>query len=127
MAKSLSWRQAEFTHAFALLVLKAESLGLHVKVQEWNRLESTQKEYVAAGKSKTINSRHLDRLAVDIALILPSGEVLTGGEAFRPLGEYWESLGGRWGGRLGLEHLPGKEQDEKLGWDPCHMEFERTQ
>ena len=67
MAESLSQRQAAFTHAFARLVLYAESLGLKVKVQEWNRLESTQKEYMAAGKSKTMDSRHLDRLAVDLS------------------------------------------------------------
>ena len=126
MAESLSRRQADFTHAFARLVLYAESLGLKVKVQEWNRLESTQKEYVAAGKSKTMDSRHLDRLAVDLVLVLPDGQVLTSGEQFKTLGLYWEGLGGRWGGRFGLEHLTKADQDRKLGWDSPHFEFRRN-
>lgn len=125
MPESLSQRQAAFTHAFARLVLKAESLGLKVKVQEWNRDLETQRRYVAEGKSKTMSSRHLDKLAVDLALILPDGRVLTGGEEFWPLGKFWESLGGRWGGRFGLEHLPKKDQDRKLGWDSPHFEFRR--
>lgn len=126
MAESLSQRQAEFTHAFSRLVLKAESLGLKVKVQEWNRDVDTQKRYIADGKSKTMDSRHLDRLAVDLALILPGGRVIAAGEEFRPLGEYWETLGGRWGGRFGLENLPKAEQDRKLGWDSPHFEFRKA-
>lgn len=44
-------------------------------------------------------SNHKRRLAVDLNLFR-DGVYLTTTEAHRPLGEYWESLGGAWGGRF---------------------------
>lgn len=55
------------------------------------------------------NSLHYIRLAVDLNLFV-KGEYKTDTESYRPLGEYWESIGGTWGGRFGdgnhlsLEH-----------------------
>jgi hypothetical protein len=43
-------------------------------------------------------SKHYDRLAIDLNLFL-YGRFLTDTNDHYPLGEYWESLGGRWGGR----------------------------
>jgi len=54
-------------------------------------------------------SLHRLRLAVDFNLF-SDGEYLTETEDHKPLGEYWESMGGTWGGRFGdgnhysLEH-----------------------
>jgi hypothetical protein len=121
----LSIRQCAFTHALALLILEAERLGYQVKVQELNRDLETQKKYVAEGKSKTLDSRHLDKLAADIVLFR-AGSLVEDQEAFRPLGVYWESLGGRWGGRFGFESQPKEIQDAKLGWDPNHFEMRRS-
>ena len=45
------------------------------------------------------NSLHKQRLAVDFNLF-KDGEYLTRTEDYQPLGEYWESLGGSWGGRF---------------------------
>jgi hypothetical protein len=47
------------------------------------------------------NSLHHDALAIDLHLVWDNG---TWGswEDYRPLGEYWESLGGSWGGRFDL-------------------------
>jgi len=45
------------------------------------------------------NSVHKLRLAVDFNLF-QDGVYLTSTEDHRPLGEYWESLGGSWGGRF---------------------------
>lgn len=45
------------------------------------------------------NSLHCQRLAVDFNLFI-NGEYQTRTEAYRELGEYWESLGGAWGGRF---------------------------
>ena len=42
---------------------------------------------------------HGKRLAIDFNLF-SSGKWLQSTEAHRPLGEYWESLGGAWGGRF---------------------------
>jgi hypothetical protein len=45
-------------------------------------------------------SLHGERLAVDLNLFI-DGVYQTQTEAYRPLGEKWESLGGTWGGRFG--------------------------
>jgi len=45
------------------------------------------------------NSLHTLRLAVDLNLFI-NGEYKTKTEDYLPLGEYWESLGGTWGGRF---------------------------
>jgi len=45
-------------------------------------------------------SNHKIRLAVDFNLF-KNGKYLTSTEDYLPLGEYWESLGGAWGGRFG--------------------------
>ena len=44
-------------------------------------------------------SLHYSRLAIDLNLF-KDGEYLTKTEDHLPLGEYWESLGGSWGGRF---------------------------
>lgn len=45
------------------------------------------------------NSLHYVRLAIDLNLF-KDGVYLTTTEAHTPLGEYWESKGGSWGGRF---------------------------
>lgn len=45
-------------------------------------------------------SFHYKRLAIDLNLF-KEGSYLESTEAHRPLGEYWESIGGTWGGRWG--------------------------
>jgi hypothetical protein len=49
------------------------------------------------GHSK--NSLHYKRLAIDLNLF-KSGKYLTETSDHEPFGEYWESLGGSWGGRF---------------------------
>lgn len=125
-ADPLSLRQCDFTAALARLIVYAGELGLKIKVQELNRTIEAQREYVKTGLSKTMDSRHLDKLAADLAVITPDGVVHTGGEVFRPLGVFWEAIGGRWGGRFGFEDQPKEVQDAKLGWDSDHFEFRKT-
>ena len=45
------------------------------------------------------NSLHRKRLAIDLNLF-KYGKWLTSTEDHRPLGEYFESIGGTWGGRF---------------------------
>jgi hypothetical protein len=45
------------------------------------------------------NSNHYIRLAQDFN-VFRNGSWLKKGEQFTDLGEYWESLGGSWGGRF---------------------------
>lgn len=44
-------------------------------------------------------SAHKQRLAIDLNLF-KDGVYLTSTEAHKPLGEFWESIGGSWGGRF---------------------------
>ncbi len=117
---TLTQRQCEFTYALSRLISQAHAQGFTIKIVELNRLLETQKAYVAKGVSKTLDSRHIDNLAVDI--ILYRNDVLVPyGEAYRPLGVYWESIGGRWGGRFGEDAITGK-----IGWDPGHFELTKA-
>jgi hypothetical protein len=56
-----------------------------------------------------VNSNHYIRLAIDLNLF-KDGVWLKKTEDHKPLGEFWESIGGSWGGRFGdgnhysLEH-----------------------
>lgn len=56
------------------------------------------------------NSLHYVRLAIDLNLF-KDGAYLTSTEDHQAFGEYWESLGGSWGGRFGdgnhysIEHM----------------------
>jgi hypothetical protein len=99
--------------------MRINATGLEVKIQELNRDIATQRKYVEEGKSKTLNSRHLDRLAADIVLFR-DGVPQFDGETYRPFGVYWESLGGIWGGRFGVKPV---DYGTKVGWDPVHFEF----
>jgi len=45
------------------------------------------------------NSLHSKRLAIDL-MLFKDGVYLTNSEDYRPLGEFWESIGGTWGGRF---------------------------
>ncbi len=45
------------------------------------------------------NSLHIKRLAIDLNLFIV-GVYQTDASAYRPLGEFWEGLGGSWGGRF---------------------------
>lgn len=53
--------------------------------------------FATSGHSK--NSFHYKRLAIDFNLII-DGELQHDSEAHRPLGEYWVSIGGTWGGNF---------------------------
>jgi hypothetical protein len=47
------------------------------------------------------NSLHRDSLAIDLPMVWPDGRYGVWTD-YLPLGEYWESLGGSWGGRFDL-------------------------
>lgn len=124
---TLTERQVLHTLRIARMIAFAYDRGIQVKVQEWNRDLETQKRYVMEGVSKTLNSKHLDKLATDIYIIV-DGAPTSNLEDYRVLGVFWESLGGRWGGRFvdraaflakhGREFDPEKD----LGWDCYHHE-----
>lgn len=79
---------------------------------------SYQDLLVYSGRSKTRNSKHCDRLAVDLNLFVNDKSAPI--EAYRTLAEKWESLGGRAGFRFGVDP---KDYATKAGWDPGHFEL----
>ena len=94
---TLRQKQARFLVMVSKLVSFAEITGIKVFVNEWYRTPGRQAELVKAGKSQTYNSKHLQGLAVDL-IILDGVTVVWDFERYRPLGEYWDRIGGIWGG-----------------------------
>ena len=97
----LSQHQQLFSFDIAMLILKANLLGIDLTFGDAYRSKEQQAVYVKNGKSKTMNSNHLRRLAVDFNFFVD--EKLT---YMHPkvdaLGNYWESLNelNRWGGHF---------------------------
>ena len=115
-------KQTKFAGMIGRLVMKSIDLGTPFFILEMYRSLETQKGYVARGVSKTLNSKHLDGLAIDIAFLLDvhdDGKLNYIPEQYKPLGEFWESIGGRWGGRFGDDLTTEKIE----GWDSGHFEF----
>lgn len=95
---SLRLEQVAFTDDVIRLLAWARNNGYEVTLGEAWRTPEQQKIYVEAGRSKTLKSQHLSRLAVDLN-VFKDGR-LCGRDQIRPLGEYWERLHpkNRWGG-----------------------------
>lgn len=96
--------QMAFTADVVKLLLKASQLGYEVTLGEVMRPIEMQQLYFKQGKSKTMASQHLKKLAIDLNLFF-EGRLCTAKE-IAPLGKYWESLdeknrwGGSWRGRV---------------------------
>lgn len=101
---SLVREQSIFLLHVAELIKKASELGFLASGGELYRTTEQQALHVKNGRSTTMNSQHLKRLAVDINFFVPvpDGDLrLTYDvEDLRPLGEFWEGLdeANRWGG-----------------------------
>ena len=98
-------------------------MGTPLTPLEWIRSYEQQKIMVARKASKTMKSKHLTGLAMDFCFlsdIEDDGTINYSPDKYKELGEYWESLGGRWGGRFGDN--PATETIE--GWDAGHFELE---
>ncbi len=95
----LSEHQREFSLDIAKLIIKAEELGIGLTFGEAYRTEYQQEEYVATGKSKTMDSNHLKRLAVDFNFFI-DGKLTYDKYRLSALGYYWISLNklNQWGG-----------------------------
>ena len=117
---SLSDKQARFLNAVACLLLWAGRQGLKVTGGELYRTAEQQAIYYTKGRSKKRYSKHQDRLAIDLNLIIDGK--LASKEDYRALGEEWERLGGVWGGRYGVSVV---DYDTKVGWDANHFEARR--
>lgn len=92
-------KQSRFAGMVARLILKAEEMGFAVTFGEaWRSEEEARR--LASSHAGIRRSLHCDRLAVDLNLFV-DGVWMNTTAAHRPLGEWWESIGGSWGGRFG--------------------------
>ncbi|CNI55534.1 phage-like protein [Yersinia rohdei] len=95
---TLSEKQAVFTVMIAQLINWADERGYRLTFGEAYRTPEQAALNAKSGKGIT-NSLHTQRLAVDFNLFV-NGQYQTSTETYKPLGEYWESIGGTWGGRF---------------------------
>ena len=96
---SLGNKQRKFTLMVSKLIIFAYDNGYELTFGDAYRdprLHGELGEKLGYGHR---NSCHKIRLAVDFNLFR-DGAYLTSDDDHRPLGEYWESIGGSWGGRF---------------------------
>lgn len=94
---SLQKQQAEFTEMAAELIKQAIAMGYKVTLGDAYR---DPRLHGAMGEKKgygAANSFHKKRLAIDLNLY-KNGVYLTKTEDHKPLGTWWKSQGGTWGG-----------------------------
>ncbi|MEJ1402647.1 MAG: M15 family metallopeptidase [Candidatus Sedimenticola sp. (ex Thyasira tokunagai)] len=85
---TLRQKQSKFAHMVALLILHAEQLGYEVTLGD---------AFARTGHIR--GSFHYKKLAIDLNLF-KNRRYLTSTKSHEPLGVYWESIGGSWGGRF---------------------------
>lgn len=95
---TLRQQQSEFARNLGHLINYAYSLGYEVTIGDvWSK--DHYREYGKAHiRIHKAGSKHNDKLAVDLNLF-KDGKYLSSTKAHKELGEYWERLGGSWGGR----------------------------
>ena len=90
--------QVRFTQMVAKLIAWVYEHGYEVTFGETYRPPELCKLYAKQGKG-IVKSFHCQRLAIDLNLFI-DGIYKTDTASYTPLGEYWESIGGTWGGRF---------------------------
>lgn len=98
---SLRTEQELFLLDYCKLVEFIFSRGFTCTAGELQRPVEMQKIYVQIGRSRTMDSLHIKRLAGDLN-IFKDGVYITDKETLKPIGVYWESLSpkNRWGGNF---------------------------
>lgn len=96
---TLGQKQRLFTRMVARLIEYAYANGYELTFGDAYR---DPRVHGAVGTKKSYSSAsslHKERLAIDFNLF-KDGKYLTASEDHLPLGEFWESMGGTWGGRF---------------------------
>lgn len=88
---TLREKQSRFAHMAAILILVAEEMGYEVTLGDAYRDPRAPYGHP--------NSLHKLRLAIDLNLFR-DGQYLRDTKDYEPLGLFWESIGGSWGGRF---------------------------
>lgn len=98
---SLVKEQAEFLLDVCKLIQYATEQGFTLTGGELYRTVEQQQIYVKTGRSKTMDSKHMKRCAIDLNFF-KNGKLTWNKADIAPLGAYWESLNpkNRWGGNF---------------------------
>lgn len=110
---SLREEQSKFTRDVHKLLTWAFSMGYEITLGEAFRTPEQQAIYFKSGRSKTMNSNHLKRCAIDL-FVFKDGKLLSTKEEMQPIGNAWESLSkeNRWGGNFsGFVDVPHFERN----------------
>lgn len=108
---TLSQKQRVFSLNLAkLIVWTYQQEGHELTMGEVLRTPEQQALYVAQKKSKTSNSKHLEKLAADLNLFI-GGVYRTDKEAYKQMAQYWKSL------------HPDNVAGYDWGWDANHFEM----
>lgn len=121
-------KQSLFVQNVYRLIQFAYSNGFELTFGEAWRSPETQKIYVESGRSKTMNSRHLDRLAIDFnifkddkMLFSDKAQITADLQTVQKLGNFWMSINtdNVWGGDWNRNY---NVLDETFR-DPYHFEM----
>lgn len=99
MSETLGQKQRRFTRMIGQLIEYAYQNGYELTFGDAYRDPRVHGQVGQRVGYSSANSLHKERLAVDFNLF-KDGRFLTRTEDHRQLGEYWESIGGTWGGRF---------------------------
>ncbi len=96
---SLRREQSAFAVDLVSLLTWATSKGYDFVIGEVQRTPEQQKIYYDTGRSKTMNSMHLQKCAADLFFFM-NGKLLSTKEEMQPIGNQWESMNvkNQWGG-----------------------------
>ena len=97
--ETLRQKQSRFVWMVALLIQFARQQGYEMTFGDAYR---DPRAFGELGEKKAYGhakSNHKKRLAIDFNLF-KDGRYLSSTKAHEPLGEFWESIGGSWGGRF---------------------------
>lgn len=91
--------QAKFLLDMCRLIWEATERGFKVTGGELYRTAEQQAIYLKTGKSKTSNSRHLSRLAIDLNFF-KNDVLVSDKKTLQEIGDFWESMNpqNKWGG-----------------------------
>ncbi|WP_392565378.1 M15 family metallopeptidase [Utexia brackfieldae] len=93
---TLTQKQATFTVMIAKLILWADGQGLQLTFGQAYQTPAQVENDMQAGKGIR-NRLYSLRLAIDLNLFI-DGVYQTATTAYKPLGQYWQAMGGAWGG-----------------------------
>jgi hypothetical protein len=87
------------------LIVEIEQRGFTASGGELFRTPEQQAIYLEKGLSKTLNSMHLKKCAIDLFLF-KDGILIGDEKMLQPIGDYWEGLHplNRWGGNFPKWH-----------------------